>query len=152
MHVGILLNNIGNNQIAYFAINHANNLHLTNSGHLIELYFENFSQPVTRPFCLINSIDKMILVRDTVIATDLTTLSYLKASTAKTKVLYLSDLEWIRRKIDVIQTIRNLNNQEIKIIARSKEHSEAIEIFCGRKPDFIVDDFNLQEIIKCLKN
>lgn len=150
MHIGILLNNIGNNQAAFMLINHINSIHFSTNEHVIELYYQEYSQPVTRVFCLINNIDRMISIRDTVIATDLNTLSYLKASTAKTKILYLNDLEWLRYKVDYVSSIRNLNNKDLILIARSKEHAEAIEIFSGRKPDYIIENFNLQEIIKCL--
>lgn len=144
MQIGILLNNIGNNQSAYMAINHANAIHRFKLGHIIELYYQHISQPVVRPMCMVNTIDKATLVKDMVIATDLCTCKYLSSMTAKRKLFYLFDLEWLRYEVDYIDTIKMLRNTNI--ICGSKEHQEAIKKYCGVEAK-IIESFNLQRII-----
>lgn len=144
MQVGILLNNIGNNQPAYMAINHANTIHKFKLGHVIELYYQQISQPVVRPMCMVNTIDKATLVKDLVIATDLYNCKYLSTMTAKHKLCYLFDLEWLRHEIDYIDTFKML--RKTNLICGSKEHQEAIKKYCGVESK-VIESFNLQRII-----
>lgn len=144
MQVGILLNNIGNNQAAFMAINHANTIHRFKMGHVIELYYQHISQPVVRPMCMVNTIDKATLVKDVVIATDLCNCKYLDAMTAKYKFFYLFDPEWLRYKTDYISTLKMLNNTNV--ICGSKEHAEVIQKYCGKEAK-VIESFNVMRIL-----
>ena len=149
MQVGILLNNIGNNQAAYMAINHANAIHRFKLGHVIELYIKNLTQPVVRPMCMVNSIDKGALVKDVLISTDLCTCKYMNNMIAEHKLFYIFDLEWLRHEVDYIETIKMLNNT--RLLCGSKEHQEAIQKYCGLESK-VIESFNLQRILnECIR-
>ena len=47
-------------------------------------------------------------------------------------------------------TIQAFSNPEVTLIARSKDHAKAIENYCNRKVEHIVNDFNLEKILRII--
>ena len=62
------------------------------------------------------------------------------------KLLYLYDLDWMFQPIIYDDIYRVLTNKDLKLILRSSDHIEPIEILCKRKPDAVIEKFNLDEI------
>lgn len=143
--IGIILNNIGNNQQAYTCINKVNEL-FTKPEYDCTIFFEDVSQRIINPMCGIMNISDIWKFNGTVIYTridhhDLVSNLFLK----KNSVLYLYDIEW-KESVDYEKNYRALTQAE-KLICRSGYHSKAIEKYCGRTPDAINLDFDLEKMI-----
>ena len=42
-------------------------------------------------------------------------------------------------------------DKDLILIARSEDHAKAIENYCNRKVDHIVEDFNIEQLIKVIE-
>jgi hypothetical protein len=86
-----------------------------------------------------------------IICNTINTLKILKTiNTNARKMFYVWDLEWLRlNKSGVLnykETVDILCNHNIELIARSENHASAIKNYCNRKVDYIISDWNIDEI------
>lgn len=70
----------------------------------------------------------------------------LNLTSRSNKFLYLWDLEWIRSPYDFDETLKVLRSPELNLIARSIDHAQLIENYSNRKVDYILDDWNANQI------
>ncbi len=70
----------------------------------------------------------------------------LKMTTKMNRYLYLWDFNWLKRAASYNAMCEVLRNDKLKLIARSEEHAEMIENFCGKRPVGIVDNWNIDQI------
>ena len=72
-----------------------------------------------------------------------------KCFAPKSKYFYIWDLEWIRNHgREYEKTIQAFIPKEIKLIARSKDHAKAIENYSNRKVDYIIENINIEKIVR----
>jgi len=91
----------------------------------------------------------------TLITTDIsTTLSSQKAVNAARTFFYVWDLEWRRQNgsENYDDNIKAFTDENIELIARSKSHATAISNFCNRKVKHVVDDFNIEQLMRIISN
>ena len=66
------------------------------------------------------------------------------------RMLYLWDIEWLRLTTSSLfsynKNVDLLRNKNIELIARSSNHANVISNYCNREIDFIIDDWNIQDI------
>ena len=62
------------------------------------------------------------------------------------------DLEWTRvTGRDYENIVKPFLDKNLILIARSEDHAKAIENYCNRKVDHIVEDFNIEQLIKVIE-
>lgn len=147
LKINILLDNLGNNQEAYTAISYANTLN-DMDGYNVNLFIQNQLFPVLRPNCGVFPIEKALYVDGMTISTSLSTAKYLKNSVAKSKIMYIWEPEWLFSKMEYLETHRILNTKAL-LVAQNEYHGQAIFNVANRKPDALIKNFDLIEIIKC---
>jgi hypothetical protein len=89
--------------------------------------------------------------KGTIITTtlDTTTLALARNTRKDNQIIfYVWDLEWTRPQNNDYLSNYHIFNTAHKLVARSANHAKAIENYCNRKVDSIVEEFNVQEIIK----
>lgn len=143
--IGIILNNLGPNQKAYFAIRQANLLH---SKYDISLFIENMMPVCADVISPILSLNEIWPFRGTLIATDIEgALRLSKLTNPSRKIFYVYDLEWIRNKTNFIYNVNAFQDEKITLVARSAEHASLIERYSNRKVEKINPYFDLEEMI-----
>ena len=88
-----------------------------------------------------------------VIATSFSTAEKLSAFPSERKLFYVWDLEWIRNsKIKQYDQYKEaMLDDSMELIARSSHHKLAIENCFNRKVNHVVEDFEIEKIIKILE-
>ena len=80
-----------------------------------------------------------------------TALSMEKCFAPKNKLFYIWDLEWTRQHgKDFEFIVQAFTDPNIKLIARSEEHAKAIKNYCNRDVENIVNDFNLDKLVRII--
>ena len=85
------------------------------------------------------------------IATSIETANLLlKTNNSCNRYLYLWDMEWLRNPLAFETMSEIMNDERIKLIARSDSHKDLIENFCNREVIGIVDDWNVDQLQELL--
>lgn len=144
--IGIILNNIGNNQQAYDCINYANTL-FQNPDYDCVLFFEDLSQRIVHPQCAVMNISDIWKFDGNIIFTKIEQYGLVSKLLLKKKMIfYLYDIEWVDSS-DYEKNYLALTDENIKLVCRSQYHSNAVEKYCGRKADAIIPDFNIKKML-----
>lgn len=140
--IGIMLDNIGPNQLAHYMINSGNAV-LENYSQKLDLVA--FTQQTVHPCALPNfatmNMSEAYDYKGHLVATDLSTVTkLLKCPGTRKKFFYVWDLEWTRPQNKNFAVLKEIyNNPSIELISRSENHDKIIEL-CWRKPIGIVED------------
>jgi hypothetical protein len=151
MNIGIVVPHLGSSQISFYAIKEVNRI--INAGYPddITLFFEHLIPSIIPPKCAVMCVNEIMSFKGTLITTTLdTTLMSLARNTRQNNriIFYVWDLEWTRFNHGDYLANYDIFHKAHKLVARSANHARAIENYCNRKADSIVEWFNVQEIIK----
>ena len=148
--IGIILEDLSASQLSYYVIKNINE-YVGSDDYDFVIFFENSATSILQPDVSIMSINEIWGFDGALISTSIsTTLSMINAF-AKSKYFYVWDLEWVRRHgKDFHYLIQAYNNKDVKLIARSKDHALAIENYCNRKVDHVINNFDLKKIVRII--
>lgn len=144
MKLGILLDNLGPNQLAFNVIKNGNEV----KDFDFIAFYENFLRPCIPPnFAIMQSFEAWSY-DGALVATNLSTAGKLISyPICKHKYFYVWDLEWIRLKEKHYGGLQPIyNHPKLKVIARSQSHKDIIENCWNVKVAGIVDDCNISKI------
>lgn len=140
--IGVVLNNLGPNQLAYFAIKSVNRANLN-----VSLFYENMALPCLDVNAPIMTINEIWPFKGTLIATSIDTAIRINKVVGEiSRIFYVYDLEWIRNKTNFIYNMEAFHSN-IEIIARSNEHAKLIENYSNRKVSRVVSYFEIDKMI-----
>lgn len=147
LKTGLVLNNFGMSQLAYFAIREGNKLLTERSDVGLFGFYQNLVPPCTEPdFALMHSFE-LYTFDGTLISTDIsTTKQSLESFSASRRLFYVWDLEWIRHKASFSYYEQFYCNPKLELFARSEEHAQLISN-CWNKPCSVIENFNLGQLI-----
>tara|TARA_R110000824_G_scaffold192331_1_gene374402 strand:- start:1115 stop:1573 length:459 start_codon:yes stop_codon:yes gene_type:complete len=152
MKIGALVNNLGSSQLSYYIINNFNKV--AGKGKVDPIvYCENVEKD-----CLFAKFPTMQLAEawgqeGTMIATSLSTAKNLVSYPSPQKRLYyVWDLEWLRMPYDYNPLLELFSSDSIEIITRCENHARVVENTFNRKVNFIVDNFNIEQILDICKD
>lgn len=132
MRLGLLLPKYNTSQFAHEAIDSINKYVPNNSKHDFILFYENLSNFCLQPLCAAMPVDEIAMFNDGIlIATDFNGLeTIVKTINTSQKILYLADIEWLRRgyKRTYEENMSILDG--VRLIARSETHKEILENYC----------------------
>lgn len=149
MKLGVLLDNLGPNQLALNVITNGNKVRDTD----FIAFYENSAKPYISPDFAIMQAFEAWGYRGILIATSLSTASQMITfPVCKEKYFYVWDLEWIRMKEKYFKTLHSIySNPKLKLIARSNSHKKIIEDCWNTPVVGIVDDFDLTQMNEIIK-
>lgn len=154
MKLGILLNNLGPNQLAYSSIR-SNNLFVDDAPKIdCILFYENYVRPCLPMNFASMQVFEAYGYNGTLIATSLSTAhKALRCYASKNKFFYVWDLEWLRlQQFKQFRDMHNVyGNSNLKLIARSESHKTVIEDSWNTKVAGIVDNFDMRQMIEVIK-
>lgn len=147
MNIGIILPSLGVSQLVFNSIATINHEISNGSKHDYTIFFEQIGHRSLEPNCAVMSTAELWSFRGLLIST---TLSNTRLSSRILgdirRVFLLQDLEWLRQEKDYLSNISILRNLNLTIGVRSMSHSEALFDYSGRKPNFIMPQFNFSEL------
>ena len=148
--IGIILGDLSASQLAYYAIKNVNDC-VGSDNYDFVIFFESAATSILQPEASIMSVNEIFGFDGILISTSVSTTLSMINTFAKDKYFYVWDLEWTRRHgKDFHYLIQAYNNKDVKLIARSEEHALAIENYCNRKVEHIVNNFNLKKIVRII--
>ncbi len=140
--IGVMLDNIGPNQLAHYLINSGNSV-LEKESQKLDLvtFVQQIVHPVMVPNFATMNMSECFDYKGTLVATSLSTaVKMLKCPGTRSKYFYVWDLEWTRPQNKNFGVLKEIyNNPKIQLISRSENHDKIIEL-CWRKPCGIVED------------
>lgn len=147
MNFGIILPNLGQNQLAFQALCSINSLVHAQCPHTFSIFQEDITRPIVAPkvgvFNLVNICDFNGILLATTVNNSLT---MRKSTSTARKVFYVWDLEWMRSTHNYLHSVQAFHG--VDLIARSEEHAKAIEGFCNNRVSAIIPDINFAGIIE----
>ena len=151
MNIGIVCNNIGPNQLAYYAIKSGNKF-VEKGEHDLIIFFYELMPECLRPNFAIMNLSEAYNYNGVLIATDLNSASRISEYPGTTnKYFYVWDLEWLRiqqKQYEELATI--YNNTKIPLIARSKRHYEILKNL-WKEPVGIADNCDITQLYEIIK-
>ena len=149
---GIILNNFGVSQLAYFALRNANKFVNEQSDWSVFGFYQNLFPPIIEPqFSLMHSFE-LYNFGGVLISTDiLSTKQSLESFSASRRLFYVWDLEWVRHKKNFGIYEQFYCNPKVELVARSHEHKVVID-GCWNRNCKVVEDFNFNEFVKKIHN
>ena len=155
--IGFLVENIGAGQLGYCLCRQINNFVGANPTRDIICYYEFFEAECMCPNFVSQHVAQAWMQDGAMIATSQSTAEKLIGfPTCTQKYFYIWDLEWLRWE----QHFGNLGyspyspylNPRLELICRSKHHADIVENNFNRKVKYIVDDFNINQIMEIVDN
>jgi len=148
--IGIILDNVGVSQLAYYAIQQSNKIIESRDDSTVIVFYCNMAKPCTQPCFPIMQIAEAWGFEGILISTDLqSTQKMLVMPSAEKKIFYIWDLEWTRGQVNNYHAMAEIyQNEDLTLIARSEEHKKAIEDAWNRPVRQINSDFDLEQVLE----
>ena len=151
MNIGIVVPHLGAAQISFYAIKEVNRLIEEKYTDDLTLFFEHLVPSIIPPKCAVMCVNEIMSFKGTLITTtlDTTTLALARNTRKDNRIIfYVWDLEWTRPNHGDYLANYDIFHKAHKLVTRSANHAKAIENYANRKVNSIVEEFNVQEIIK----
>lgn len=153
MHkLGVMVDNLGPNQLAFYLINYGNKMTMEDNKELI-VFYSNPQSPCLNIGFPIMQISEAWSYNGPLIATNFNLASQLiKFTGTPHKYFYVWDLEWLRMPNKQFQVLVDVyRNPRLKLIARSEEHARVINSCWNTEVVGVVDNFNVEKIYDIIK-
>lgn len=148
--LGIIVNHLGNTQLAHSLIHNVNNYLEQHIDTDIIVFFENVVRPWEIPRFASMNVNEAWDFNGVVIATSITSAEkLLQLPGRKRRFLYVWDLEWLRMPERGVKYFASIyRNPRIELIARSVNHATIINDIWNRQPVGVVEDFNVEALLR----
>lgn len=143
MNVNFLVEDMGSSQLAYKLIRCANGL--VADGYPVVTFYEQMSRHILRPAFPAMQIVEAWAQPGITIATSINTaVNLIDFPGPKYKLFYIWDIEWLRGPQRIWGALYDLfNHESLQLIARTDEYATIIHNAFNRKPEFIMENFEL---------
>ena len=146
-----VLNDLGPSQKCFYLIKEFNKA-ATSKDMSVSVFYSQPMIPVAKPHFSYRNISFLSGYDGVAIATSILEAdSLLKSHNSSKKYLYLWDIEWLTSPINFAAACNILLDDRLKLIARSESHATVINHFCNKQLSGIVDNWNLDELLKVTK-
>jgi hypothetical protein len=154
MKIGVLVPELVPSQMSYFLTKNINDACSKNVSNDFVVFFENLSGKVIEPAFAMMNMTEIWTFEGYLITTSIsTTLTAIKSMSPSEKYFYVWDLEWLRDHGKNFEyNIAAFTDKNVKLLARSESHAEAIKNYCNRDVVGIVEDFNIDQFIGVIEN
>ena len=147
MKTMICFENISYSQFNYEAINEINK-HVESTNNEICIVTLDQSYPFTNINTAIfmpsemDSFNNGLIISTTIKTAQMS----LSCSNNSRKLLFLYDLDWMFHPMMYDELYEVLNNTNLVLVSRSKDHVKPIKNLRGKEPEAVIEGFNLEEI------
>lgn len=147
MKIAAIVDDLALSQNSFYMIKNFNEL-----GRKLEhqpyCFYHNLSTTAITPLFSISHVYyAMYFYGGKLVATNLNTLkTMLNIHTNAEKYFYVWDLEWLRGGFDYMSNVSLMRDKNIKLIARSDSHAEAIYNYCNIPVYKVIDDWDYRQL------
>ena len=150
--IGFIVNNLMASHLSFSLIKNLNE-YVDESNSEAVVFFENSSSSIIRPNFATMSLNEIWNFNGVLVSTNInTTLALKKCFAPSKKIFYVWDLEWMRpamgQNIEFERVVQAFSYESIDLLARSKDHAKAIENYSNRKVKHIVENFNIEKLMR----
>ena len=150
--IGFIVNNLMASHLSFSLIKNLNE-YVDESNSEAVVFFENSSSSIIRPNFATMSLNEIWNFNGVLVSTNInTTLALKKCFAPSIKIFYVWDLEWMRpamgQNIEFERVVQAFSDESIDLVARSKDHAKAIENYSNRKVKHIVENFNIEKLMR----
>ena len=150
MKLGLLVDNLRASQLGYYVCKNTNAYLEQNPQADIRCYYESFEKTCMTPNFSTSNIIEAWDQKGPMLATTESTAQKLKNFVGtKQRFYYLWNLEWYNK---VLPEDYVLWDSSIKLICRSYVHAQVIRNNFNREVDYVVDNFDIEEIMEIVNN
>ena len=149
--IGFLVGDVSASQLSFNLIKNINEYSEDSRDDFV-VFFENSTSSILNPNFSLMSLNEIWSFSGYLFATNIATaLSMQKCFAPKKKFFYVWDLEWTRpHGRDFEYSVQVFLDPNTTLIARSEDHAKAIENYCNRKVKNIVNDFNIEKLVRII--
>ena len=142
------MGDLGPSQNCFYLIKEFNKA-ATSKDVSVSAFYNKPMMPVTQPHFSCRNISFLSGYNGVAIATSILSAdTLLKSHNNSKKYLYLWDIEWLLRPVNFTAACGVLLDDRLKLIARSESHATVINHFCNKQLSGIVDNWNIDELLK----
>lgn len=154
MNINFLVNDIGAGQLGYYLTTQLNELGNTHPEIDGIVFYNNLHKHCIHPNFAIMQMIEIWQQKGPSIATSLSTASKLVHCPGPSpKFFYIWDLEWLRHKQKTYSSLRSIICvPDLILIARSESHKVIIENCFNCCIKYIVDDFDMEQIVEIISS
>ena len=150
--IGFIVNNLMASHLSFSLIKNLNE-YVDESNSEAVVFFENSSSSIIRPNFATMSLNEIWNFNGLLVSTNInTTLALNKCFAPSKKSFYVWDLEWMRpamgQNIEFERVVQAFSDESIDLVARSKDHAKAIENYSNRNVKHIVENFNIEKLMR----
>ena len=150
--LNFLVDHIGASHMAYYLIECANELCEKGEAKVI-IFYDQLHRPCRRLLVPAMMMLEAWAQPGVSIATSISsTARLLNLPGPQVKMFYVWDMEWLRNPKQVGPMTELFRHPELTIIARCKDHLEAIENSFNIKVPYVFDNFNHESILQVIKD
>lgn len=149
--INFLVDHVGASHMAFYLIEEANKL--SGQGSNITIFYDQLQRPCRRLL-----VPAMMLIEawaqpGVSIATSISTAArLLKFPGPSTKMFYVWDMSWLRNPKRVGPFTELFRNSDLSLIARCKDHAEALENAFNVEVPYIIKDFDHEAILEAVSH
>jgi len=148
LNISALINDLSASQNSFYMIKEFNKC-IENTDLSVSVFCNRHCVPVVQPLFSCRLANFLVSYNGIVIATTLEEAEIiLKLPNKSSRYLYLWDLDWLENPVFFSSAMNILRDNKLEILARSISHSNVIENFCNRKVKGIVDNWNINQLLK----
>ena len=148
--IGFVVESLGPNQLAYQLIRSANQLLMERDDFDIILYYRNLSPLVMKPNFAIMNMYEAFRPDSPLVATDLNTATRILDYFTLDRYFYIWDLEHTKMNRSYEDFAQIYQNPKLKLITRSKQHFDIIQLTWGITPIGIVEDARIEKFLELI--
>lgn len=147
--IGILLNNLGPSQLAYYAVKNGNDFVNNNPHKDFIVFFYEISPECLRPNFAVMNLSEAYNYNGILVATDANSASrIIEFPGTVNRFFYVWDFEWLRLNNKNFEDLKTIyDNNKLPLIARSKTHFNLLKKI-WKEPIGVVEDANISELYK----
>jgi hypothetical protein len=152
VNIGIVCNNIGPNQLAYYAIKSGNEFVESGDNDLVIFFYELMPECIRPNFGVMN-LSEAYNYNGVLVATDLNSATrILEYPGTRNKYFYVWDLEYLRIGQKNYEDFCNIyNNPRLPLIVRSKSHKHYLGTIWGGNVIGIEEQANIKNLQKIIE-
>jgi hypothetical protein len=150
MNIAAVIEHLGPSQKSFYLIKEFNKA-INRKDMCVSVFFQKSTVPVVPLMFSSKSVSFLSGFHHNAVCTTISEADMLlKSSNNANKYLYLWDLEWLYLPQNYNSICNVLLDDRLSIIARSESHAQLIENFCNKRPIGILDNWNLNELVRII--
>jgi len=152
INLGILIDNIGPNQLAFDVIHQINRITKNNNKISFSLFVQNIIAPVIKPLCPVYNISEIMSFNGVMIATNFDTAEkMIKSVNQSLKIFYINELEWIHNPNDFLYYQNIVKTAGLIVFSRSEPYAQALARYAEVDSKAVMPNLEIEQLLNNIR-